>query len=117
MLAAGRPRGAPVELNFYQKAQFANSFKWRLIENGIERSCRRSDSISDSASLQSGGRSDDRARPAALATAQRPARAALCWRAQKGFEGANMPRPWNFLMSSSLVPGHADALNDLGVAL
>src|SRR5580700_233582 len=26
-----------LRLNFYQKAKFANSFKWRLIENGIER--------------------------------------------------------------------------------
>jgi tetratricopeptide (TPR) repeat protein len=25
----------PLQLNFYQKAKFANSFKWRLIENGI----------------------------------------------------------------------------------
>src|SRR5580693_9490734 len=23
-------------LNFYKKAKFANSFKWRLIENGVE---------------------------------------------------------------------------------
>jgi tetratricopeptide (TPR) repeat protein len=27
----------PLQLNFYQKAKFANSFKWRLIENGIAR--------------------------------------------------------------------------------
>ena len=26
----------PLELNFYQKARFANAFKWRLIENGVE---------------------------------------------------------------------------------
>jgi len=25
----------PLRLNFYQKAKFANSFKWRLLENGI----------------------------------------------------------------------------------
>jgi tetratricopeptide (TPR) repeat protein len=25
----------PLQLNFYKKAKFANSFKWRLIENGI----------------------------------------------------------------------------------
>jgi hypothetical protein len=25
-----------VNLNFYKKAKFANSFKWRLLENGIE---------------------------------------------------------------------------------
>ena len=25
-----------LRLNFYKKAKFANSFKWRLIENGIE---------------------------------------------------------------------------------
>ena len=33
---ARRSRGAPLQLNFYQKARFANSFKWRLIENGVE---------------------------------------------------------------------------------
>ena len=27
----------PLQLNFYQKAKFANSFKWRLIENGLAR--------------------------------------------------------------------------------
>ncbi len=27
----------PLKLNFYKKAKFANSFKWRLIENGIAR--------------------------------------------------------------------------------
>jgi hypothetical protein len=26
----------PLELNFYQKARFANSFKWKLIEKGVE---------------------------------------------------------------------------------
>src|ERR1700681_124313 len=25
-------------LNFYKKAKFANSFKWRLLENGVEKS-------------------------------------------------------------------------------
>src|ERR1700731_5461120 len=27
----------PLDLNFYKKAKFANSFKWRLIENGVAR--------------------------------------------------------------------------------
>ena len=27
----------PLHLNFYKKAKFANSFKWRLIENGVAR--------------------------------------------------------------------------------
>jgi tetratricopeptide (TPR) repeat protein len=27
----------PLQLNFYKKAKFANSFKWRLIENGVGR--------------------------------------------------------------------------------
>jgi hypothetical protein len=27
-----------LRLNFYKKAKFANSFKWRLIENGVESS-------------------------------------------------------------------------------
>ena len=25
-----------VNFNFYKKAKFANSFKWRLLENGVE---------------------------------------------------------------------------------
>ena len=36
----------PLQLNFYQKARFANSFKWKLIENGVEaRRRRRRDSV------------------------------------------------------------------------
>ena len=35
-LQARADRGAALELNFYQKARFANSFKWKLIENGLE---------------------------------------------------------------------------------
>ena len=31
----------PLQLNFYKKAKFANSFKWRLIENGVAREDRR----------------------------------------------------------------------------
>src|ERR1700722_2566664 len=27
----------PLQLNFFKKAKFANSFKWRLIENGVAR--------------------------------------------------------------------------------
>jgi len=27
----------PLQLSFYKKAKFANSFKWRLIENGVAR--------------------------------------------------------------------------------
>src|SRR5271169_407142 len=27
----------PLQLNFYKKAKLANSFKWRLIENGVAR--------------------------------------------------------------------------------
>jgi tetratricopeptide (TPR) repeat protein len=27
----------PLQLNFYKKAKFANSFKWRLVENGVAR--------------------------------------------------------------------------------
>src|SRR5271156_1368036 len=26
-----------LRLNFYKKAKFANSFKWRLLENGVEK--------------------------------------------------------------------------------
>ena len=34
-LAAAQTHG--LTLNFYQRAKLANAFKWRLIENGIER--------------------------------------------------------------------------------
>ena len=30
-------RSASLRLNFYKKAKLANSFKWRLIENGVAR--------------------------------------------------------------------------------
>jgi hypothetical protein len=36
----------PLHLNFYKKAKFANSFKWRLIENGVSKE--RADEVTQS---------------------------------------------------------------------
>ena len=92
-----------LELNFYQKARFANSFKWRLIENGVEAGRgRRRDSVSVSAPLSgTGGRSDGpRLGRPRRAWAQTPARPALCLRVpRRPSRRAIMPKPWTFLMS------------------
>jgi Flp pilus assembly protein TadD len=106
----------PLELNFYQKARFANSFKWKLIENGVESGV--ADGVTQSlivhlsqgpagapTAVQAGGAKD-------------PGAQALLARAQKAFKaGDNAQAADLFDEFVSLVPGRADALNALGVAL
>ena len=114
----------PLELNFYQKARFANSFKWRLIENGIESVV--ADGVTQSLlvhlSKVPAGAPTDSGWAAAQSTGPRPKdpgkTGALLARAQKAFtEGDYAQSVELFDEFVSLVPGHADALNNLGVAL
>jgi tetratricopeptide (TPR) repeat protein len=112
----------PLELNFYQKARFANSFKWKLIENGVKQEV--ADDVTQSliVYLSQG--------PAGVAADRRSAGAqgsgpdassknnALLARAKKAFEeGDNAQAAELFDQFDSLVPGRADVLNALGVAL
>jgi tetratricopeptide (TPR) repeat protein len=112
----------PLELNFYQKARFANSFKWRLIENGVESGV--ADGVTESLIMHlSRGpvpAPTDRGWAAAQGAGPKDLgkTGALLALAQKAFtEGDYAQSVELFDEFVSLVPGHADALNNLGVAL
>ncbi len=114
-------RCARLNLNFYQKARFANSFKWRLIENGVEHGRgRRRDSVSVSAPRSGTGGRSDGPRPGGRAGTgpEDPGqdRRSACACREGLARRAIMPKPWTFFDEYvSLVPGRADALNALGV--
>ncbi len=110
-----------LQLNFYKKAKFANSFKWRLIENGIEPKV--ADEVTQSLILHL---SQDVARTAADRKLEAvPVERAdsgkiehLLAQAQKSFaDGANADAVALYENFLELVPQQADALNNLGAAL
>ncbi len=112
----------PLELNFYQKAKFANSFKWRLIENGIESGV--ADGVTQSLlvhlSKAPGDAPTDCGWAATPNTGSKdPGKTgALLTRAEKALaEGDYAHAVDLFDEYVSLVPGQANALNALGVAL
>lgn len=108
-----------LQLNFFQKARFANSFKWRLIENGIERKV--ADEVTQSliVHLSQGPATVPAGRAAAPGGGPDPSKtAALLARAKKAFaEGAYAQAVELYDEFVSLVPDQSDALNALGVAL
>jgi tetratricopeptide (TPR) repeat protein len=109
----------PLQLNFYKKAKFANSFKWRLIENGVAKEI--ADEVTQSlivhlsqrqmpASSQSSA--DSPARPDGAKAEQ------LFHRGNKLIEqGAYAEAVALYQESVELDPSHAAALNNLGSAL
>jgi Flp pilus assembly protein TadD len=111
-----------LELNFYQRARFANAFKWRLIENGVKREV--ADDVTQSliVHLSQGPTGVAADRRSAGAQGNGPddsgKKNALLARAKKAFdEGDYAHAAELFDEFVSLVPGNADALNALGVAL
>jgi Flp pilus assembly protein TadD len=111
-----------LELNFYQRARFANSFKWRLIENGVKRAV--ADDVTQSliVYLSQGptGVAGDRGSAGAQGSGSEDSHKtkALLARAKKAFDEGNHAQAVElFDEFVSLVPDHADALNALGVAL
>ncbi len=107
-----------LQLNFYKKARFANSFKWRLIENGVER--RIADEVTQSLILHLSQRSGGCAagpearRPRRQIGPPRQDRQLFSPRAINALPGALMRRPSPYIRSSSRsIPRHADALNNL----
>ncbi len=112
----------PLQLNFYQKARFANSFKWKLIENGVESGV--ADGVTESLIMHlsrgPSGAPTDLAWVAAQGTRHKDPgnTGALLARAQKAFAAADYAQAVDlFDEFVSLVPRRADALNALGVAL
>ncbi len=112
----------PLELNFYQKARFANAFKWKLIEKGVESGV--ADGVTQSLIVHlSRGPAADLTDPgwtdAQAAVAKDPGKTgALLMRAEKALSEAEYIRAVGlFEEYVSLVPGNANALNALGVSL
>jgi Flp pilus assembly protein TadD len=112
----------PLEMNFYQMARFANSFKWKLIENGVEPGV--ADGVTQSLIMRlsrgPAGAPTDRGWTAAQAGAAKDAgkTQTVLARAEKAFKaGDNAQAADLYHEFVSLVPGQAHALNALGVAL
>lgn len=110
----------PLNLNFYKKAKLANSFKWRLIENGVAR--KTADQVTQSLVLHltqgpipsSGRNSAEKPNhPSDRARAQN-----LFNRGNKSFEqGGYSEAAAFFEEAAELDSSHAEALNNLGSSL
>jgi tetratricopeptide (TPR) repeat protein len=110
----------PLQLNFYKKAKFANSFKWRLIENGVAR--KTADEVTQSLILHlSQSQVPALDQNSATAPAIRPNRAKaqqLFHRGNKSFEqGAYAEAAKLYEEVVELESSHAEALNNLGSSL
>jgi tetratricopeptide (TPR) repeat protein len=108
-----------LHLNFYQKARFANSFKWRLIERGVERS--EADAVTQSLILHLSQVPVDSASGMALADGHEPIRPeaqALLARAREAVSAEDWSRAAeSFEEFASQYPDRSDILNSLGVTL
>jgi tetratricopeptide (TPR) repeat protein len=110
----------PLQLNFYKKAKFANSFKWRLIENGVARKI--ADEVTQSLVVHlSQSQLPVSNQKSADAPANRPDRAKaqqLFSRGNKLIEqGAYAEAAALFEEAVKLDSSHAEALNNLGSSL
>lgn len=110
----------PLQLNFYQKAKFANAFKWRLIENGIEREI--ADNVTHSLVLhlsQIQASTPRHGLPAEPASSPgKPNAQQLFHRGNKCHaQGAYAEAVALYEEVIELDPVHAEALNNLGSAL
>jgi tetratricopeptide (TPR) repeat protein len=109
-----------LRLNFYKKAKFANSFKWRLLENGVARDI--ADGVTQSLVLHlSQGESLTPTRNAAVAPVNRADRAKaqqLFNRGNKSVaQGAHEEAAVLFGEAVELDSSHAEALHNLGSSL
>jgi tetratricopeptide (TPR) repeat protein len=109
------------DLNFYKRAKLANSFKWRLIENGVERST--ADAVTQTLvlnlSVNGVGQSApdridgaDMNRPPADSVKQLLARGNNCMEQGAWTEAIDI-----FQRLLKIAPHHAVVLNNLGAAL
>jgi tetratricopeptide (TPR) repeat protein len=110
----------PLQLNFYKKAKFANAFKWRLIENGVERET--ADGVTQSLVLHlSQNQIPALNQNSADAPASRPDRAKaqhLFHRANKFFEqGDHAEATALYEEAVELDSSLAEALSNLGSSL
>ena len=121
VLQSAEPEVRRLRLNFYTKARFANSFKWRLIEKGVQRDT--ADEVTQRLVLHlstNGMRPASDGGPDAAATGQQHSNNAknLLGQAHKCFaQGAYAQAVGHLQDFLRLNPRHADALNNLGAAL
>jgi tetratricopeptide (TPR) repeat protein len=107
----------PLQLNFYKKAKFANSFKWRLIEKGVARAV--ANDVTQSLVLHL----SQRPIPASQAATQakRPDRAKVQHLFSQGnkfhAQGTHAEAAALYSEAVELDPSHAEALNNLGMSL
>jgi tetratricopeptide (TPR) repeat protein len=109
----------PLQLNFYKKAKFANSFKWRLIENGVAKET--ADDVTQSLVMHLSTRETAADEQSVAAPANRSERAKaqhLFVRGNKFFEQAAYAEAASLYEEAVLLDSsHAEALNNLGTAL
>lgn len=110
----------PLNLNFYKKAKLANSFKWRLIENGVAR--KTADEVTQSLIVHlSGGQFPATSQNSAAIPTNPSDRAKaqhLFNRGYKLFEqGVYAEAAALFEEAVELDSSHAEALNNLGSSL
>jgi Flp pilus assembly protein TadD len=109
-----------LRLNFYKKAKFANSFKWRLIENGVARDV--ADEVTQSLVLHlSQTQVPVLSRDSAPAPGARPDPAKAqdaFYRANKCLSKGAYTEAVDFYEKAiELNPSHAESVNNLGIAL
>jgi tetratricopeptide (TPR) repeat protein len=104
----------PLQLNFYKKAKFANSFKWRLIENGVARAT--ADEVTQSLVLHL---SQSQNSVESTVIRSDPGKAQqLFGRGNKFMEqGAYAEAAALYEQAVELDSSHAEALNNLGSSL
>jgi tetratricopeptide (TPR) repeat protein len=108
-------------LNFYKKARFANSFKWRLLENGVEPGT--ADTLTHSlvVQLSRGASTPDQQPAVGLEHSSRPDANVfgdLLRRGNKAFaSGANREALELYRELVKMDPAHPEALNNLVAAL
>jgi tetratricopeptide (TPR) repeat protein len=107
----------PLQLNFYKKAKFANSFKWRLIEKGVARDV--ADEVTQSLVVHlsqrpvPAGQAADQPKHSDRAKAQHLFNQANKLHAQEAHaEAAAL-----YEQAVGLDPSYAEALNNLGMSL
>jgi Flp pilus assembly protein TadD len=109
-----------LQFNFYKKAKFANSFKWRLIESGVAREI--ADDVTQSLVMHlSQSQNHVLNQSQADVPANRPDRGKaqqLFYRGNKFFEqGAHAEAAPLYEQAVELDSSHAEALNNLGASL
>jgi tetratricopeptide (TPR) repeat protein len=110
-----------LRLNFYKKAKFANSFKWRLLENGVEKTL--ADEVTQRLVLhlfgsQSGAAPSDDANAGAMDRSQPGDVKFLLAQGNRSISRGAYSEAIGFYQDLiRIAPRHVVALNNLGAAL